>query len=223
MWLGTLLPCKLSPSLIELWDDRYDSNKQLLVDKCMNKFDYMLTTIQCDNYFHMSKPKAIYSIYSFLNKFLVPTVILSEYIIFHLSLFSFILINLLMSLLFPSDIIWNWKWDLHFYYYPFCAEKMTKVWDYVTLLLYENNNSHSSEKGTSIYNWPYKEKSQFLVHIKTWSIGCDNKIMIHRYHFWLFLFILAFDTTWYNYNIADDTTYYITNSIENNTPFIIYQ
>ncbi len=50
---------KQTMAKIELWDDRYDADKELLVDDFMNKFDYKLTSVQHEDYFHMYKSKVI--------------------------------------------------------------------------------------------------------------------------------------------------------------------
>ncbi len=84
---------------IQLWDDKSIANKEYLVDKFMDKFDYNLATVQCEDNFHMYKSKAPYLIHFFSNKFVVPTFVLREYTKFQFFLVYY-LIEYLLTLLY---------------------------------------------------------------------------------------------------------------------------
>ncbi len=65
---------------IESWKNSNDVDKEIEVEDFMDKFGFMLETIQYHDYFEMYKSKAIYSIHYLSNKFTVPSFILSEYV-----------------------------------------------------------------------------------------------------------------------------------------------
>ncbi len=57
---------------IKKWKYRDEADNELQVNDFFDKSDYRLMTVQCEDYFHKYKSKAIYSIHYFSNKFVVP-------------------------------------------------------------------------------------------------------------------------------------------------------
>ncbi len=68
---------------------------------------------------------------------------------------------------------------------------MTKVSDYVTLMPYEfKEEDYKEDNG---YHRPHGEKTDFWHHVKTFSFDSNNKIMQCSYHFWLCIFVTAYE------------------------------
>ncbi len=116
------------------------------------------------------------------------------------------LIKTIHIIIFQPDMAWSWTWYLILYYCLFCNETMKKVWDYTMLHPYQINNDNNYNKAElQLHQRPYKDKSDFLGHIESFSIYCYNK-MVCRCHCWLFFFVKAFEATWYNYATHNNTT-----------------
>ncbi len=75
-------------SNIENWNDKYDTDKENWYDNFMEEIDYHLSTVKSDKCLQMYKSKTIYSTHYFLNKFVAPIFVLSEYPISILSFLS---------------------------------------------------------------------------------------------------------------------------------------
>ncbi len=146
-------------------------------DDADNEYLQERSTVYSKDPLQMHKSKAIYSIYCFLNKFVVLVFVLSEYLIILLMISELNLIDASKSC---SDMILYPSKTLPFYYFPFCDNRIKQIRENTINYSHLSYSNESKNKDDAIesesesnnntveseaYNRLFGSKRDFLNHI----------------------------------------------------------